>query len=70
MVIAPGSVMNEPSSGAMMRIVIHQAAGVPPPTWATRRRTPSASSMIGRVDDRAMMTITNSGSAKLTPSFR
>ena len=31
MVIAAGSVIKEPSSGPMMRMVIHQAAGVPPP---------------------------------------
>ena len=47
MVIAPGSVMSDPSSGPMMRIVNHHAAGVPRPRFATRRSDDSA-----KVDDR------------------
>ena len=62
MVIAPGSVMNEPSSGPTVRIVIHHAAGVPPPRLASRRSVASASSTIGRVDASAMITTTNIGS--------
>ena len=62
MVIAAGSVINDPSSGPIVRIVIHHAAGVPRPRLATRLSTASASSMIGRVDASAMMTTTNRGS--------
>ena len=36
MVIAAGSVMNEPINGAIVRIATHQAAGVAPPSRATR----------------------------------
>ena len=62
MVIAAGSVMNEPSSGPIVRIVIHQAAGVAPPALATFRNAVSANPMIGRVEAKAMITTTNSGS--------
>ena len=61
-VIAAGSVMNEPSTGPIVRIAAHQAAGVPPPAAATRRRADSANPMTGRVDASAMMTTTNRGS--------
>jgi hypothetical protein len=54
--------MSEPRIGPTERIVIHQAAGVPPPTLASRPRMPSASSTIGCVDESAMMTTTNIGS--------
>ena len=37
MVIAAGSVMNEPSTGAMISVASHQAPGVPRPIAATRR---------------------------------
>ena len=50
MVMAAGSVMNDPSSGPIVRIVSHHAAGVRPPSPATLRSARSASPMIGRVD--------------------
>ena len=53
--------MNEPSTGPIVRIATHHAAGVPPPAAATRRSADSANPMIGRVDASAMMTTTNSG---------
>jgi hypothetical protein len=62
MVMAPGSVMNEPSSGVRVRITSHQAAGVPPPRLASRRTIDSAKLTIGRVEASAMITTTNSGS--------
>ena len=62
MVIAPGSVMNEPRSGPTVRMLNHHAAGEPPPRRAMRRSAPSASSTIGRVDASAMITNTKSGS--------
>ena len=62
MVIAPGSVMNDPNRGPMVRIDSHQAAGVQPPIAATRRNAASANAMIGRVAVRAMITTTKSGS--------
>ena len=62
MVIAPGSVMNEPRRGATIRMLIHHAAGELPPRRAMRCSVPSASSTIGRVDASAMITITNKGS--------
>ena len=62
MVIAAGSVIKEPSSGPMMRMVIHQAAGVPPPARATVRSAASAKPTIGRVDASAMITTTNRAS--------
>ena len=62
MVMAAGSVMNEPSSGATVRITNHHAAGVPPPRLASARSHDSASVMIGRVEASAMITTTNSGS--------
>ena len=62
MVMAAGSVMNDPSSGARTRIVTHHAAGPPPPAAATGRSAPSASSTIGRVDASAITTTTKSAS--------
>ena len=41
-ILAAGSVMNEPSSGAMQRTDIHHAAGVPPPKAAPFLRVFSA----------------------------
>ena len=70
MVIAPGSVMTDPSSGPTVRIDTHQAAGVPRPMLASCRSASSANRTTGRVDASAMMTTTNSGSVYLTPSFR
>jgi hypothetical protein len=62
MVIAAGSVMNEPSTGPMVRIASHHAAGVARPIPATRRSADSASPTTGAVDARAMMTTTKMGS--------
>jgi len=62
MVIAAGSVTNEPSSGPTMRIVTHQAAGVAPAIAAMRRSAASANPITGRVDASAMITTTNNGS--------
>ena len=62
MVIAAGSVMNDPKMGPMIRMVAHQAAGVAPPALATRRSADSANPTIGRVAARAMITNTKSGS--------
>src|SRR5690349_13468487 len=61
-VIAAGSVMNDPSSGPIVRIATHQAAGVAPPMDATLRSAASAKPTIGRVEASAMITTTNSGS--------
>ena len=61
-VMAAGSVMNEPSSGATVSMTSHHAAGVVPPTPASARNQVSASMMIGRVEASAMITTTNSGS--------
>ena len=60
--IPAGSVINDPSRGPTMRMASHQAAGVAPPRFASRRIAPSANVMIGRVDASAMITTTNSGS--------
>ena len=61
-VMAAGSVMNDPITGPIVRIVTHHAAGVPPPAFAMRRRPASAKPITGRVDASAMMTTTNMGS--------
>ena len=61
-VMAAGSVMNDPSRGPTMRIDSHHAPGVEPPMRAIRRMPLSARLMIGRVEASAMMTTTNSGS--------
>ena len=66
MVMAAGSVMNEPSSGAMVRIENHHATGRRPPSDATTRRHCSASRMTGRVEASVMMMTTNTGSVKFT----
>ena len=47
MVIAAGSVIREPSSGPMMRMVIDEAEGVPPPARATVRSAASAKRQSG-----------------------
>jgi hypothetical protein len=70
MVMAAGSVMNDPSNGPTVRIATHHAAGVAPPMLATLRSAASANPMMGRVDASAMMTTTNIGSVKLTVPFR
>ena len=62
MVIAAGSVIAEPSNGPIVRIVTHQAAGVPPPALATYRMAPSAKATTGRVEASAMITTTKSAS--------
>ena len=60
--MAAGSVMNEPSSGATIRMTSHHAPGVLLPSRATLRSDDSASITIGRVDASAMITTTNNGS--------
>jgi hypothetical protein len=62
MVIAAGSVMNDPSSGPSMRMASHHAPGVPPPRLATRRSADSARPTIGRLAASAITTTTKSGS--------
>ena len=47
MVIAAGSVMNDPNNGPIVRMVNHQAVGVQLPSLATRRIAASAKAMIG-----------------------
>ncbi len=59
MVIAAGSVMNDPSRGPMVRIVSHQAVSEPPNSRATRLMAASLSFRIGRVEASTMMTTTN-----------
>lgn len=54
--------MNEPSTGATVRIASHQAQGRPPPSEATSRKLCSARRMTGRVEASAMMITTNIGS--------
>ena len=65
--MAPGSVMKDPSSGPIVRIEIHQAAGVSLPKRAKKPRQPSAKRSIGRVEASAMIITTKSGSVKFTP---
>jgi hypothetical protein len=62
MVMAAGSVTKDPSSGPIVRMVNHHAAGVARPRFATRRRADSASTTIGRVAASAMITMTKRGS--------
>jgi hypothetical protein len=62
MVIAAGSVTNEPRAGPIVRITTHHAAGVAPPIRATCRSADSANPMMGRVDASAMITTTKTGS--------
>ena len=57
-----GSVMKDPSSGPIVRIVIHEAPGVPPPRFEIFRSAASDRLTIGRVDASDMMTTTKSGS--------
>ena len=70
MVMAAGSVMNDPSTGPRVRMASHQATGREPPRRATERMRPSAKVRTGRVEARAMITTTNRGSVKLTVSSR
>ena len=67
MVMAAGSVMNEPSKGPIVRIANHHAAGVAPPKSANFFKDPSANWRIGRELAIAMITTTKIGSVKLTP---
>ena len=60
--MAAGSVMSDPRMGPTVRMVSHQAAGVPPPRLAMRRIAASAKPITGRVAAMAMMTTTNTGS--------
>ena len=68
--MAPGSVMKDPNSGPIVRIVNHHADGVLPPSAATRCSTDCAKATTGRVDAIAMMTTTNIGSTKCTREAR
>ena len=61
-VMAAGSVMNEPRMGPMVKMVTHHAAGLAPPTFANRRRLDSAKPSTGRVEASAMITTTNRAS--------
>ena len=54
--------MNEPSSGAIVRIASHQAAGVAAAQPRDARAAPLRERMIGRVEASAMITTTNIGS--------
>ena len=62
MVIAAGSVMNEPRIGPIVRMASHQAAGVSRPSLATRLSADSARTTTGRVAASAMITTTKIGS--------
>lgn len=66
MVMAAGSVMNDPSSGVMVRTESHHAAAPPPMRPATLPTIISAKRMTGRVAEMAMMMTTKRGSVKLT----
>ncbi len=68
--MAAGSVMSDPSSGASVRIVSHHAAGVAPPSAATRASVRSARARIGWLEASAMITTTKSASVKATPPSR
>ena len=67
MIIAAGSVMNDPSTGVTIRIESHHAKGVRPPSAARRPTTASANCNTGRVEEIAMTTVTNAGSVKSVP---
>lgn len=62
MVMAAGSVMNDPSRGVTVRTESHQAAGPPPITAAILPTIISAKRMTGLVAEMAMMMTTKSGS--------
>ena len=66
MVMAAGSVINDPRMGVMVRAANHQAAGVPPKSFATLSTIDSAKRTTGRVAAMAMIMTTNMGSVKLT----
>ena len=66
MVMAAGSVINEPNNGPAVRRVNHQAVSVPPSKLATLHMMDSVSFKIGRVEARVIITTTNSASTKLT----
>ena len=61
-VIAPGSVINEPSKGPKIKIVSQVEAMVSPPNEANRWMARSASRVTGRVEARAIMIVTKIGS--------
>ena len=62
MVIAAGSVMNEPNKGAIVSIETHHAAGLWPPKPAARPSSCSANFTTGLVEAMAIITTTNIGS--------
>ena len=61
-VMAAGSVMKEPSRGAIIRIENHQAAGEPPPSPANIPSNFSENFTTGLEEAMAMITTTNNGS--------
>jgi hypothetical protein len=61
-VMAAGSVMNEPRSGPTVRMASHHAPGVPPPRRASRPSAATAKPTIGRVDEIDMITTMKIGS--------
>ena len=60
--MAAGSVMNDPSMGAMVKIDSHHAAGLCPPKPATTPRIFSESLRTGLVEAKVMITTKNIGS--------
>ena len=70
MVIAAGSVMNEPRIGVTVSSVNHQAAGVDPPRRAIARKSLSASARTGREAAIVMITTTKTASSKWTCVLR
>ena len=62
MVIAAGSVINDPRTGLTVSKVNHQAELPPPPKRAVHPRTRSANSKIGRVEAIVIMTTTKTAS--------
>ena len=64
MVMAAGSVMNEPRIGATIRTLSHQAEGVPLPSAAAFDIMASAKRRTGRLAAMAMITTTKIGSVK------
>ena len=67
-VIAAGSVMNEPSTEPMQIVETHQAPTVPPPIPAIFFIAHEAESTIGLLADMSIIVITNRGSPNLCSS--
>ena len=62
MVIAAGSVINDPKSGPMVNITNQPAAGVPPKNFTNRLSRKEVKSKTGLVEATTMTTITKMGS--------